>query len=166
MSGKQDRQRLAGTERPAKHSKLGGTWTLLAVGTVLLVLLLVFILMNTHHVQVDLYGAHVSAPLGTALVLAAALGILLVLVPGGGRILQLRRATKQLHREREHFAGRLDEVAEATSPGDQPGTRSPAEQAPAERSDAGTAAAPGEPEAPRAPEETSGRKHHWWNPRD
>lgn len=161
MSGKQDRRRLAGTERPARHSKLGGAWTLLALGTVFLVLLLVFILMNTQHVRVNLYGAHVSAPLGTALVLAAALGILLVVVPGGGRIIQLRRATKHLHREREHFAGRLDEVAEASAPGEEPGT-----QANAERQGVETGAAGGERGgAPQAPRAAGGRKHRWWNPR-
>lgn len=104
---------LAGTERPSRHSKLGGIWILAISGAVILVLLLVFILMNTQSVEVHLYGADVSAPLGVSLLLAAILGVLLVAVPGGGRILQLRRATKRLHREREQLAGRLDEMTGA-----------------------------------------------------
>ena len=102
---------LAGTQRPARHSKLGGIWVLLILGAVILALLLVFILMNTQRVAIHLYGAHIDAPLGVALLLAAILGVLLVAVPGGGRILQLRRATKHLHQEREHLASRLDDIA-------------------------------------------------------
>ena len=173
--GGQDRERLAGTERPAKHSKLGGTWTMLVLGAAILVLLLVFILTNTQRVEVHLYGAHATASLGTALVLAAALGILLVVVPGGGRIIQLRRATKRLHREREHFAGRLDEVAEATAPGDEAGGRAaqtetrpqaqPQPQQPAEQPGARDAGAGGENPADRDGQgrEGSGRKRHWWS---
>lgn len=107
---KDQQQPLAGTERPARHSRLGGIWIMLILGAVVLTLLLVFILMNSQHVPVHLYGANISAPLGVALLLAAILGVLLVVVPGAGRIYQLRRATKRLHKEREHLAGRLDEI--------------------------------------------------------
>lgn len=106
----QQQQPLAGSERPAKRSRLGGLWIMLILGAVVLTLLLVFILMNSQHVPIHLYGADVSAPLGVALLLAAVLGVLLVVVPGAGRIYQLRRATKRLHKEREHLAGRLDEI--------------------------------------------------------
>ena len=109
----QPQQPLAGSERPAKRSRLGGIWIMLILGAVILTLLLVFILMNSQHVPVHLYGADISAPLGVALLLAAILGVLLVVVPGAGRIYQLRRATKRLHREREHLAGRLDEITGA-----------------------------------------------------
>jgi uncharacterized integral membrane protein len=160
----QGRQRLAGTERPAKHSRLGGIWLLLVLGAAILVLLLVFILMNGQHVVLHLYGAHVTAPLGVALLLAAALGVLLVVVPGGGRIIQLRRATKRLHREREHLAGRLDEVVGATSPGDRPPAGAVG------RRDAGlpddnTAQAPRIQGAPaeQASEAGAERPHHWWD---
>ncbi|MBR7835776.1 LapA family protein [Actinospica durhamensis] len=107
------RQPLAGSKVPSRHSRLGGIWILLVLGAAILILLLVFILMNSQHVLVHLYGAHVTAPLGVALLFAAALGVLLVVVPGGGRILQLRRATKRLHSDREHLAGRLDDIAGA-----------------------------------------------------
>lgn len=113
---KDPQQPLAGSERPAKHSRLGGIWIMLILGAVILVLLLVFILMNSQSVPIHLYGADVSAPLGVALLLAAVLGVLLVVVPGAGRIWQLRRATKRLHKEREHLAGRLDEITGAGQP--------------------------------------------------
>jgi uncharacterized integral membrane protein len=93
------------------RTRLGGLWLMLVLGAVILVLLLVFILMNGQHVQVHLYGAHWDAPLGVALLLAAALGLLLVVVPGGGRIIQLRRAARHLHKEREVLANQLGQSA-------------------------------------------------------
>lgn len=81
-----------------RSSRLGGMWALFAGGAVVLVLLLVFILQNSQHVEVHLYGGHWNAPLGVALLMSAALGVLLVVVPGAGRILQLRRAARRAHR--------------------------------------------------------------------
>jgi uncharacterized integral membrane protein len=93
-----------------RHTRLGGVWLLFTLGAVILVLLLVFILMNGQRVQIHLYGGHWNVPLGVALLMSAALGILLVLVPGGGRILQLKRAARKLHKERESLASRLDQA--------------------------------------------------------
>jgi uncharacterized integral membrane protein len=93
-----------------RHTRLGGLWLVFSLGAVILVLLLVFILMNGQRVQIHLYGGHWNVPLGVALLMAAALGILLVLVPGGGRILQLKRAARKLHKERESLASQLDQA--------------------------------------------------------
>lgn len=82
---------------PVRRTRLGGAWIMLTTGAVVLVLLLVFILMNGQRVEVHFYGAHLDLPLGVALLFAAALGVLLVLIPGAGRILQLRRAARKLH---------------------------------------------------------------------
>ena len=103
-----------------RSTRLGGLWLLIALGAAILVLLLVFILMNGQHVQVHLYGGHWDAPLGVALLLAAALGVLLVVVPGGGRILQLKRAAKRLHQEREVLAGQLGRSPDTPDPGAAP----------------------------------------------
>ena len=104
------------TPATVQHTRLGGLWLMLSLGAVFLVLLLVFILMNGQRIQIHIYGGHWNAPLGVALLMAAALGVLLVLVPGGGRILQLKRAARKLHRERESLAGQLDQAnAEATT---------------------------------------------------
>ncbi|HTJ70399.1 MAG TPA: LapA family protein [Actinospica sp.] len=77
-----------------QHSRLSAVWVLLAAGAVVLILLLVFILQNSQHVEVHIYGGHWNAPLGVALLMAAALGVLLVVIPVTARILQLRRAMK------------------------------------------------------------------------
>jgi uncharacterized integral membrane protein len=98
------------TPANVRHTRLGGLWLMLSLGAVILVLLLVFILMNGQRIQIHIYGAHWNAPLGVALLMASALGILLVLVPGGGRILQLKRAARKLHQERESLASQLDEA--------------------------------------------------------
>jgi uncharacterized integral membrane protein len=123
MTENPDRQAAPSTRGPipahVKRTRLGGIWLMLVLGAVVLVLLLVFILMNGQKVQIHLYGAHLNIPLGVGLLFAAALGVLLVVIPGGGRIIQLKRAARRLHKEREHLAGRLGEVTDATgsSPG-------------------------------------------------
>jgi uncharacterized integral membrane protein len=93
-----------------RRTRLGGLWLVFTLGAVILVLLLVFILMNGQRVQIHLYGGHWNVPLGVALLMSAALGVLLVLVPGGGRILQLKRAARKLHKERESLASQLDQA--------------------------------------------------------
>lgn len=174
--GGQGQQRLAGSEMPAKHSKFGGLWIMLVLGAGLLALLLVFILMNTHRVAIHLYGADFTAPLGVALLLAAVLGVLLVAVPGCARIYQLRRATKRLHHEREHLAGRLDDVMGATDSADGSASAEAA-QAPAEQPqvqqqarpqvESGTAAPAQQPQtqgqSQGRPAAEPQRKHHWWS---
>ena len=92
-----------GTAQPARHhvvrrSRMGGAWVGLALGAVVLVLLLVFILENGNKVNISFFGAHGHIPLGVALLLAAALGVLLVVIPGTGRIIQLRRTARR-HRK-------------------------------------------------------------------
>jgi uncharacterized integral membrane protein len=65
---------------------------------VVLLLLLVFILENSQQVSIGYFGAHGHLPLGVALLLAAVLGILLVVIPGAGRMIQLRRTARR-HRQ-------------------------------------------------------------------
>ncbi len=67
----------------------------LTSGAVVLLLLLIFILENGKSVDIAYFGAHGHLPLGVALLLAAVFGTLLVVVPGGGRILQLRMAARR-----------------------------------------------------------------------
>jgi uncharacterized integral membrane protein len=91
-----------------RRTRLGGLWIVLSLGAAVLILLLVFVLQNDQRVEIHIYGGHWTAPLGVALLMAAALGVLLVVVPGGGRILQLKRAARRLHREQQVLIGRLD----------------------------------------------------------
>jgi lipopolysaccharide assembly protein A len=66
----------------------------LLAGTVVLILLLVFIIENTQSVKISYFGAGFHLPLGAALLLAAIGGALLVGIVGTARIVQLRRRVR------------------------------------------------------------------------
>jgi uncharacterized integral membrane protein len=91
----------------------------LALGAVVLVLLLVFILENGNKVDIGFFGAHGHIPLGVALLLAAALGVLLVVIPGTGRIIQLRRTARR-HRKSDVKAAADPPSAAPPQPGSAP----------------------------------------------
>ncbi|HSZ39828.1 MAG TPA: lipopolysaccharide assembly protein LapA domain-containing protein [Trebonia sp.] len=80
-----------------RRTRLSGTWVAIFFFALVLVFLLIFILQNSHTVDVSYFGAHGHLPLGVALLLAAVCGILLVSLAGGARIMQLR-ATARKHR--------------------------------------------------------------------
>jgi uncharacterized integral membrane protein len=100
-----------------RRTRMGGAWVAAAGFAVVLLLLLIFILENGKRVAVTFLGARGHLPLGVALLLAAVLGILLVVVPGTGRIIQLR-LTARRHR-------RVDATAAAGAVG---ATQAPADQ--------------------------------------
>ncbi len=91
---------------------MGGVWVAVALFAVVLLLLLIFILENGKRVAVSFLGGSGHLPLGVALLLAAVLGILLVVIPGTGRIIQLR-ITARRHR-------RADATAAAVAPSQPP----------------------------------------------
>jgi lipopolysaccharide assembly protein A len=76
---------------------MGGLWVAAVLSAIVLLLLLIFIVENGQRVSISYFGAHGHLPLGVALLLAAVLGILLVVIPGTGRIMQLR-ITARRHR--------------------------------------------------------------------
>ena len=80
-----------------KRTRIGGLWLASALFALILLLLLIFILENGQRVNIGYFGAHGHLPLGVALLLAAVLGVLLVVIPGTGRIVQLR-ITARRHR--------------------------------------------------------------------
>jgi uncharacterized integral membrane protein len=82
------------------RTRIGGMWVGLGVAAIVLLLLLIFILENSKSVDIGYFGAHGHLPLGVALLLSAVAGALLVLIPGTGRILQLRKVARR-HRARE-----------------------------------------------------------------
>jgi uncharacterized integral membrane protein len=102
-----------------RRSRLGGAWVGLALGAVILILLLVFILENGHKVDISFLGAHGHMPLGVALLMAAALGILLVIIPGTGRIIQLRRTARR-HRKSDGKAAASPAPAAPAQPASTP----------------------------------------------
>jgi lipopolysaccharide assembly protein A len=92
-------------QHKVNRTRIGGVWIASALFALVLLLLLIFILQNGTRVQISYLGAHGRLPLGVALLLAAVLGVLLVVIPGTGRIIQLRMTA------RRH--GRLDAAAVA-----------------------------------------------------
>ena len=100
-------------QHTVKRTRISGVWAAVASFAVILLLLLIFILQNGRTVEVSYFGAHGHIPLGAALLLAAVAGILLIALPGGARILQLR-VTAHRHRRTD------DRQQAVTRPQDQP----------------------------------------------
>lgn len=82
-------------EQVLKHSRSGGLWTGLILSALVLLFLLIFILQNLAEVQINFLWMTGSLPVGVAMLLAAIAGLLLVAIPGGLRIMQLRRAARR-----------------------------------------------------------------------
>ncbi|MEV6608361.1 LapA family protein [Kutzneria sp. NPDC051319] len=81
-----------------KRTRFSGLWTGIVIAAVVLLLLLVFIVQNNTYVTIYFFGWGGQFPLGVALLLAAICGVLLVAVPGYGRIIQLRRSFRRASR--------------------------------------------------------------------
>jgi uncharacterized integral membrane protein len=112
----------AGPGQPAlrqhrvRRTRTGGVWVALTASAVVLLLLLIFILENQGHANIGFFGAHVSLPVGVAMLLSAVAGALVVIIPGTGRIIQLRRTARRHRRQ---------DIAAATPAAQQPGTGQP-----------------------------------------
>jgi uncharacterized integral membrane protein len=78
-----------------RRTRAGGVWIASAAFAVVLLLLLIFILANGNKVEISYFGAHGHLPLGVALLLSAVLGVLLVVIPGTARIVQLRLVARR-----------------------------------------------------------------------
>jgi uncharacterized integral membrane protein len=87
----------ARSEEPGTIPKTRTAWAhnALIAGTIVLILLLVFIIENTESVKISYFGADFHLPLGVALLLAAIGGALLVGIVGTARIVQLRRRIRR-----------------------------------------------------------------------
>jgi uncharacterized integral membrane protein len=79
----------------SKFTRAGALWSALAIGFLLLVLLLVFIIQNGDTTTIHLFGWSGQLQVGIALLLAAVAGGLLTFLVGSARIIQLRRAAKK-----------------------------------------------------------------------
>ena len=66
----------------------------LIAGSVILVLLTVFLIQNAHTVQVSFLGLHLRVSLAVAMLIAALAGALITGVVGAARIAQLRRSMR------------------------------------------------------------------------
>ncbi len=88
-------------ESKPRYTRTAGTWAAVVVATITLIVLLVFILQNLQPATVTFLWMRGNLPVGVALLLAAAIGGLLVALVGAARILQLRR-TAARDRKQEH----------------------------------------------------------------
>ena len=113
-------QNRPASQMPAQHvvkrTRVGGIWVASALFAVVLLLLLIFILENGQRVNIGYFGAHGHLPLGVALLLAAVLGVLLVVIPGTGRIIQLRLVARR-HRRLDAKRGGTATQPPAAQPG-------------------------------------------------
>ncbi|HKN93714.1 MAG TPA: lipopolysaccharide assembly protein LapA domain-containing protein [Thermoleophilaceae bacterium] len=79
-------------------TRTSGAWTGAIAGTVVALLLLIFILENTQSVKVSFLGAHGHISLGVALLLSAVAGALIVGLIGAARMAQLRLRARRAER--------------------------------------------------------------------
>jgi uncharacterized integral membrane protein len=80
---------------PLRGSRTSGLWTGLVLISVLLILLIIFIAQNTDQVAIAFLGWEGEASLAVALLAATVAGLLLAVIAGSLRILQLRRRVKR-----------------------------------------------------------------------
>jgi uncharacterized integral membrane protein len=81
-----------------RRSRTGGLWAGLILSAIVLIFLLVFILQNQETVTITFLSFSGRLPVGVALLLSAVAGLLLVAIPGGVRMMQLRRAARRAAR--------------------------------------------------------------------
>lgn len=86
----QPRQRVRGT-------RTSRTWVAVCAAALITIALIIFMLQNTHTVQVNFLGLTGNTSLAVMLLIAAVGGILLTLILGSVRILQLRHAVRKPH---------------------------------------------------------------------
>jgi len=87
-----------GTANPANDvalTRAGAAWVGVGAASVLAVLVIIFLVENTHRVQVSFLGMSTSTSLALMLLIAAVGGVLLTVVLGTARIVQLRRIIRR-----------------------------------------------------------------------
>jgi len=78
-----------------RRTRTGDMWAGIVISAVVLIALLIFIIQNSQSVTVHFLAWGAGLPLAVALLLSAIAGVLLLAIPGGLRILQLRRALRR-----------------------------------------------------------------------
>jgi lipopolysaccharide assembly protein A len=80
------------------RTRISGIRTGLIAGAAGLVVVMIFIIQNTHAVNISFLGAHLRLSLAVALLLAAIAGALIMAAAGTARITQLRRIMRRNRR--------------------------------------------------------------------
>ena len=88
----------AAPKRTPGRTRIGGAWIGLILGAVVLIFLLIFIVQNLDPARVQFLGLEAELPLGVWMLFAAIAGVLLLAIPGLGRMIQWRRASKGTRR--------------------------------------------------------------------
>lgn len=78
----------------------GRAWVAIAVAVIVLALLITFIAENSRRVTISFLGTNGTLSLGLAILIAALAGIVITLLVGSARILQLRREVRRQRRRR------------------------------------------------------------------
>lgn len=81
------------------RTRTSAAWVGLVLATLIVVAVLIFIVQNNHDVRIDWLGFHVRISLALALLIAAVAGVLVPILAGGARIVQLRVARRRAKRE-------------------------------------------------------------------
>jgi uncharacterized integral membrane protein len=77
-----------------RRSRASGTWVAVVAFAAVLLVLVIFIAQNTQRSTVTFLGWHGEAPLAVSLLIASLAGIMLAVVAGSLRIVQLRRRVR------------------------------------------------------------------------
>lgn len=72
-----------------RRTRIGGWWVALVASAFALLLFMIFVLQNLQIARVSFLGAQGNLPMGIAMLFAAIGGVLIVAIPGTGRIIQL-----------------------------------------------------------------------------
>lgn len=81
--------------RRVPGSRAGRAWVGISAGTLLAVLLIIFLVQNTGSTEISFLWMTTSTPLAVALLIAAVGSVLLTLIIGTARIAQLRRLIRK-----------------------------------------------------------------------
>ena len=90
-------------ELEVPRTRTSSAWVAAAIGALVLLLMLVFILQNGDKVRLHFLWLDFSLPLGVALLLAGVFGALIVVLVGMGQMLQLRLVARR-HRKDDQRA--------------------------------------------------------------
>lgn len=85
----------ASVTAPARATAAGRVWVAIAIAVIVLALLIIFIAENSRDVTISFLGAKGTLSLGLALLIAAVAGVVITLLAGTARILQLRREVRR-----------------------------------------------------------------------
>ena len=93
-------------KKAPRQTLAGRVWVAIVCAVILLVLLIIFIAENTHRITISFVGLHGHISEALALLIAAAVGIVITLLVGSTRILQLSLEVRK-HRKRLRELGEL-----------------------------------------------------------